>query len=550
MATRELTGRDSGPQAGAPPGERTSPPVGRRELVVVAVVVAALLAIPMLVPALRVMYLKPLWLDELHTWLLARELPGPVLVQRLRDGADFNPPLLFVVDAFALRILDDLPPQLALRLTSIVSVGMASLLLYRIFRERLGVLPSVIGAIAPLAHSTVLVQLREARFYAPWLALTVVAAWSMQRLLDDPSSRGRFLQLTLASAAVCLIHYFGVISLACLGIGLAIGVRSPARLLRPAAATALGALALAAWLPVYAEQRRVLSVPTWVDAPTLKGSAVFVALYWAWPAFAVIILAGILWAFKERRRAAPGMPRPTAAQWAMVGLLALPIIFVAFSYLVQPTMVSRYALPAVLGMSTLVAFAVARLPRLVQGLALAAIVAAHGVLLWRQSDRDRSFQRDVNGAVAALNAVAGDPRPVIATDRHTLYPAAMSSVNRNGNVAYLVAPTSVVRAQYGPAEEDMYRFTILERDMSVTHNAIFGFPALLPRDSVRRMRSFYVLLPDSAETPGREARLDGFRPCRMQRSLLRYDASPGHRMTARSADEIPLCERLPAPSAG
>jgi hypothetical protein len=516
----------------------------------VALVVAALLAIPLLVPALRVMYLKPLWLDELHTWLLARDMPGPALVQRLRDGADFNPPLLFVVDAFALRMLGGLPPQLVLRLTSIVSVWVASLLLYRIFRERLGVLPSAIGAIAPLAHSTVLVQLREARFYAPWLLLTVVAAWSMQRLLNDPSSRGRFVQLTLASAAVCLIHYFGVISLACLGIGLAIGVRSPARLLRPAAATALGALALAAWLPVYAEQRHVLSVPTWVDAPTLKSSAVFLALYWAWPAFAAIILAGIVWAFMERRRAAAGGPHPTPAQWAMVGLLALPLVFVAFSYLVQPTMVSRYALPAVLGMATLVALAVARLPRLAQRLALVAIIAAHGVLLWRQSDRDRSFQRDVNRAVAALNAVSGDPRPVIATDRHTLYPAAMSSANRNGNVAYLVAPTSVVRAQFGPAEENSYRFTILERDMSIAHNGIFGFPALLSRDSVSRMRSFYVLLPDSAETPGREARLDGFRPCRVQRPLLRYDASPGHRMTAQSVEEIPPCEGPSVPPAG
>lgn len=234
----------------------------------------------------------------------------------------------------------------------------------------------------------------------------------------------------------------------------------------------------------------------------------------------------------------------------MIGLLALPLSFVAFSYLMQPTMVSRYALPAVLGMSTLVALAVAPLPSVAQRLALVAILTSHGVLLWRQSARDRAFQRNVNMAVAALNAVAGDTRPVIATDRHTLYPAAMSSVNRNGNVAYLVAPTSVIRAQYGPAEEDSYRFTVLERDMSIAHNRIFGWPALVSPDSLRRLRSFYVLLPDSAETPGREARLDGFRPCRMQRPLLRYDASPAHRMTTRPDEAIPPCDGSPAPPAG
>ena len=301
---------------------------------------------------------------------------------------------------------------------------------------------------------------------------------------DRPSSPGRFLQLTLASAAVCLIHYFGIISLACLWLGFAIGVRSPARLLRPTVAMALGTLALAAWLPVYAVQRHVLSVPTWIDAPTLKGAVVFVGVYWAWPAFALVILAGIVWAYWQRRETSSVIPRPAAAEWAMLGLLALPIIFVAFSYLVQPAMVSRYALPTVLGMSTLVAFAAARLPRFAQTLVLIAMLATHGVLLERQSAHDRAYQRDVNLAVAALNAVAGDPRPVIATERTTLYPVAMSSVNRNGNVAFLVVPTSVARARYGPALQNAYNFTIMERDATIAHAKIFGFPRLVDLDSL------------------------------------------------------------------
>src|SRR5688572_11988238 len=117
-------------------------PPARRELLIAAALALALLLLPLAVPALRVLFFKPLWLDELHTWLLARDLEVPTLVRQLSEGADFNPPLLYLIDAALLRLFPGLPAQLTLRLTSVLATWGALFLVYRVARERVAVVPA------------------------------------------------------------------------------------------------------------------------------------------------------------------------------------------------------------------------------------------------------------------------------------------------------------------------------------------------------------------------------------------------------------------------
>src|SRR5678815_5631065 len=86
----------------------------RRELWLVALLVGTVLALPFVVPSLHILVTKPLWLDELHTWLLARERPSAQLVTRLPGGADFNPPLLYVVDHVMLSLFPRASAQVVL----------------------------------------------------------------------------------------------------------------------------------------------------------------------------------------------------------------------------------------------------------------------------------------------------------------------------------------------------------------------------------------------------------------------------------------------------
>jgi hypothetical protein len=189
--------------------------------------------------------------------------------------------------------------------------------------------------------------------------------------------------VTLLTAATCLIHYFGVISVGCLGLGLVILVMTPARLWRVAFAAAFGVVALAAWMPVYAAQRRVLHVATWLPAPTARSSIVFLLLFFAWFPYVLVIAAAAIVRWRERGHA-PALTRPTPAQAALLGLLALPLILVLFSYLVQPALLGRYALPAIAGMAVVVTIATAVLPLRLQQLALIGMLASYGaVLVWK-----------------------------------------------------------------------------------------------------------------------------------------------------------------------
>src|SRR5437588_5593376 len=118
------------------------------EILLAGSLFAALLVGPFIRPANRVLLMKPLWFDELCTWLLARTPPGPTLLSQLRHGGEFNPPLLFFIDSISLRVFPFLPTQLVLRCTSLLAAWFSMLLVYWICRERMGVFPAVIGGIA------------------------------------------------------------------------------------------------------------------------------------------------------------------------------------------------------------------------------------------------------------------------------------------------------------------------------------------------------------------------------------------------------------------
>jgi hypothetical protein len=476
-------------------------PLARRELWIAAVAVLSVLLVPLLVPALRPLITRPLWLDELHTWLLSRELPSSRLVSQLERGADFNPPLLYVVDSLLLYLLPASKTQIVLRLTSLLAVAGTMLLLYRIHRGRFGVVASAAGALAPLANFTVVWQLFEARFYSPWLLLTVAVAWALEQVVEHPRSRVRFAALVLLAAATCLVHYFGIISLGCLALGVVVKLRQPSRLWRPLLGLVLGMLALVAWMPVYAAQAQVVSVHTWVPAPTLRTLYDFLRETLAYPPYLIVVAVAIGFAVLRRAPRRPPIT-PSVAQAALLGLLAMPIVLVVFSVLLQPVHIPRYAFPALAGASVLVALATSRLPRPLAMLVLVALLANYGKHEVKRARMARAFSLNVTSAVRDVNGVAGDPRPVVSLDRFSLYPTALSAANRNARLAFLVIPRDTIRAYYqGPMAKQNADFDMVERDGSVAHNAVLGFPALISLEALRAQPSFYMLLPDSGVKP-------------------------------------------------
>jgi hypothetical protein len=316
----------------------------------------------------------------------------------------------------------------------------------------------------------------------------------MQRLVDRPDSAARFAQLALLSALTCLIHYFGVISLACLAAGALLQRSSRAHATRLLAAMGVGVLALVAWLPVYARQRHVLSVRTWIEPVSRDQLTEFLTAFYAWLPLVLVLLAVAGHEALRRRRAIGEAVEVSTAQAALLGLLALPLALVVFSVVVQPTLIDRYALPAVAGLACVGAIAVARLPIQLQLLLLVGALGLHARALRERAGSAVTFDAGVRGRVRAANAIASDPRPVIATDRTILYPVALSAANRNPRLSFLTLPTDTIRreleARGARGSVDLF---LIDRDGATAHHQIFGFPALLPLDSLRRLESFFAL---------------------------------------------------------
>lgn len=519
----------------------------RVEAPLVGLLFAALLAAPFLVPAFRVLVMKPLWLDELHTLLLARSLPGPTLLSRLGAGADFNPPLLFFVDSILLRVFAFLPEQLVLRGASLVAGWFAMMLIFSLCRDRTRLLPAIIGGIGILAHTTVVDQLYEGRFYVFWLALSLAVAWAVQRAWTLPS-RIRLAQLAVLSVALCLTHWFAVFALVCLGAAFLLFARPLSRAWPVGAAMGTGVLALVACVPLYVGQRAVLTVPTWIPAATTSDIFFFLAGYYAWLPYAVLFMAPFAIAAirGDAMTDAPRLERPgSAGIAAAIGLVALPSIILLFTLVVQPALEARYALPAVGGIVVLAALAANRLSQPQQSVAMLLMIAFYASLLPEQVQVSRTFDARIADAVSAVNVVEKDIRPILSFDRLSFYPVALSPQIRNRNMAFIRLPTDAVRAAYAGAP-DRESFMLIERDVATAHNRAYGFPRLVTLDSARRNSSFFLLTVHADTAELALTLFGGHRVCRVGRDLLRLQVGAAAGEEIRAGQIIAPCEGVRA----
>ena len=113
---------------------------------------------------------RPLWMDEVHSWILITDVDAAHSLRALSDGADYNPPVYFL---FA-RMLDLLPggvTEFSLRLLSAgimtTAIVFTCLTLMRSFSPG----TSLIAVIPIAAHPLVVDQFAEVRFYPLWCLL-------------------------------------------------------------------------------------------------------------------------------------------------------------------------------------------------------------------------------------------------------------------------------------------------------------------------------------------------------------------------------------------
>lgn len=337
----------------------------RREIACFVAGLVVLVAVQLTVARAHYLFKRHFWADELTTYTIAADRDIWHSIEAQRDGVDTNTPMYyFLVRAFTLPLGG--ADEVSLRLFALVSVLTGLGGIYFCLRLSYPSLVSFAGMLAVWCHPLVSKHAFEARFYAPWFAATIWFAYLLVRARTSSRLNLKVL-LGVCSVLVCTLHYFGIITLV-LVTAAELFFRGPVGRARwnGLLAASCGVLPLLACTPFLLGQRSALTVATWIDPPSWYSSQSFLRSLLVPDNVAVLIL--LLWLANLFG------PRRALAEWresqgdltllaGLTGLLLLPLALIVMSYILQPVLVPRYALPAVAALAPAAAFALSRKAR-------------------------------------------------------------------------------------------------------------------------------------------------------------------------------------------
>jgi hypothetical protein len=330
------------------------------------VVLSVLIAVYLLDVALRAAT-RPLWYDELITYHLSR-LSGPSeLFAALRDGADGQPPLSYLVTKAVYSWAGE--GELTTRLPSILAFGVMSLALFQFVARRLG---SAYGFIAVLFawNSLAYPYAYEARPYAAVLALCALSLLCWRWAARGPRRTMGLAGVTLCLAAAVSSHYYGLLIAFPLAIGEIVRSRRGQRIDIPFwGSLLLGASVVLLYMPAALAYRRTFGASFWaqVEPADLAGSIGNIVLSVKFPIL-IIALGFLVW--RMRRAASPveqanteSRSFPPEETAALAALALLPLLVVVTALIWTQAYTQRYVLIAVIGLSALGALAVRSLAK-------------------------------------------------------------------------------------------------------------------------------------------------------------------------------------------
>ncbi len=327
---------------------------GLREQFGLAIAVAAAFWAFVMVCGGDALLSRQMWMDEVHTWLLVSDADFAHSLTALAAGADYNPPGYYVLLRGFMR-LSGVQDAAGMRLFSLLAMSAGLGLIAATLRRRHSVLVCLAAVVMVAVQPTVLHQATEARFYAIWFAL--VAAFCFVRATSNDSLAALLIQGVLA-ALMCTVHYFGVLSLGLICLLdlwnqraslLSPGKAGRSRRVVFAAPYAAGVLALIGCTGFYLGQRSALTVPTWVSPATASRVGLFLLDFTP-----IVLLACALPGLVLTRSEPVRLPKSREPCLLLAGL-GLPLVLIAFSLIVQPALVGRYATAGLIGWAAIAA---------------------------------------------------------------------------------------------------------------------------------------------------------------------------------------------------
>ena len=307
---------------------------------------------------------KPMWNDELFTYFIAQAPTLSGIWSALLTGADQNPFPFYVLTRWSLALFG--VNEWALRLPEMIGVWVAGLCLFHIVARQTEGLYGFV-AMAFLFITGANFYSYEARPYGLVLAFSSLAWMFWQH-----ATYVRFRKLSVLgfaaslSAAVCS-HYYAVFVFVPLGVGEFVRSIDRRQIDWPIWVAMMGALSPLLFMAPLIQQARTYSQGFWARPSLQSIPDAYSVLLMPTPllALVVLILSGIY-----SLTLSVGLRPQATARYSLVpfhevavavGFAALPVIAILATMMTTGAFTFRYALPAVLGISVLVAVSVARL---------------------------------------------------------------------------------------------------------------------------------------------------------------------------------------------
>jgi hypothetical protein len=364
------------------------------------------------------------WVDELFTYRLVSDPDFLRAMRGIQAGVDLTVPGLHLL-LRAFTALVGSTAEAVFRSFALLSMLLALLGVYVSLRQIASILVATTAMLAIWSHPLVFYHAFEARFYGPWFAGIVWFSYFLGRARMSPGNFCNLALLGLSSLLVCLVHYFGIVSLLLVVAGefllRRIRTTTPARL---AAAIAPGPLALAICVPLFLMHQRTISAVTWLPAATLQQIATFSTTLLLPNSLAAVVM--VIW-LSQLLRGSEAEARPwlyAKPDWTTLAGLSATVLMVpallVYSFLVRPVLINRYAFPAIASLAGAVGFVIAPAHRLLT-IALCCfflLFSARGIHFNAQNFRERDQQ--TREFIAHIYNQT-DKAPLLFEDLHAFY---------------------------------------------------------------------------------------------------------------------------------
>jgi len=369
--------------------------VAPREGALVLVAILALVATQLISIDGRYLFTKHFWLDELYTHAIVADPDLGHAFRAARGGMDSMPLHQIILRGFTLFVP---PGEVLFRAVALGSVVAALSGLYLLLRRAVSPLVAVTTVMAIWAHPLILINAFDARFYGPFLAASVWFCYALERRHAAATATRTAAGLAVASLVLCAIHVFGIL-VWLTAVPTAVLVYRRWTIWWPALAGPAAFPVL--WVLFLQPQRDVVTIPTWEAAFswfTVASTVRFVLLPGYLGILIVLMGIGAGVGLLRARRLDARLDDPAPALVLLAGLGALIPLLILESLIVQPTLTSRYFIPAVAALAPAIALGLAWLPRWACAILFMVFVglSTHGL---RQNAREARAQDERTAAI-------------------------------------------------------------------------------------------------------------------------------------------------------